>query len=238
MSRDEWRGVALRMEAASRALGLDLVHAFNLADSGWASLGVPPPFGGRRPRALGVLLGNTRALWPTFTRALQSNPSRAQPPHPLDRYVTEGVSELVARATPHETALFFSHVTEPAPFPIARLAERVGLCSLSPSHLAVHPVHGPWLALRAVILVDVDGPDSPVPAPVSPCATCSAPCVAALERALAVSGSPLDSAAIAQNAPAWIAVRDACPVGRASRYDEAQLQYHYSPATSKLTQGS
>jgi len=103
--------------------------------------------------------------------------------------------------------------------------------------LAIHPQHGPWFGLRAVLVAAIEGPPS-TPRPASPCASCSAPCVPALERALAVSGSPLSSAAITRHAAAWIAVRDACPIGRASRYSDAQLDYHYAPAARKLAQGS
>jgi methylmalonic aciduria homocystinuria type C protein len=94
--------------------------------------------------------------------------------------------------------------------------------------LAIHPQHGPWFALRAVASIDVACP--PLPTEVErPCAGCSAPCVPALQRALSASGAPLDSSAVSRHAREWIAVRDACPVGRASRYGLAQLAFHYAP---------
>jgi methylmalonic aciduria homocystinuria type C protein len=32
----------------------------------------------------------------------------------------------------------------------------------------------------------------------------------------------------------WLAVRDACPVGRSSRYPDEQCEYHYRPSRSLL----
>lgn len=220
---------------ASASAGLDIVHPFDLAAWKPELLGAPPPFAAGK---LGILIGNTRRLWPVFTAACRDTPGLAALPHPLDHYVTEQLTRVAAECTRRHAQLILAHVTAPRAFPIQRLAELTGLASLSPSHLAIHPVHGPWFALRAVLSFDVDGPGTPPPAPAHPCASCSAPCVPALERALAVSGSPLSSAAIAEHAREWIAVRDACPLGRASRYDDAQLSYHYAPSSFRLVQGS
>lgn len=233
MSRAEGREIAERIAQACETVGLDVIHPFNVATSRWAELGPGADLSPLRSDALGLVIGNTRKLWPPFVRE-----HRSDVPHPLDRYVTEHVTRIVLEATTLSTRLFFSHVVQPAPFPMQRLAERVGLASLSPSHLAVHPIYGPWFALRAVVVVDVEGPEVAPVALVSPCLTCSAPCVPALERALAISGTPLDAAAVSAHARDWIAVRDACPVGRASRYGDAQLDYHYAPAPQKLAQGS
>ncbi|CAN0351537.1 unnamed protein product [Phaeothamnion confervicola] len=42
---------------------------------------------------------------------------------------------------------------------VQRMAVVAGLCFLDPgTHLCVHPVYGPWLAFRAVLLFDVQGP--------------------------------------------------------------------------------
>lgn len=235
MSRAECHEIVESLRGACESAGLDLVHPFNVAHCDWAAYDSAAL---TRPNALGVLIGNTRALWMPLIRAFRAETTLNQAPNPLDRYVTDRVTNAVQRATARPTRLFFSHVTAPAPFPIQRLAREVGLATLTPSHLALHPLHGLWFALRAVVLVDVDGPESAPAALESPCAACSAPCVTALEHALSVSGPRLDSSAIAAHAHDWIAVRDACPVGRASRYSEAQLDYHYAPAAAKLTQGS
>ena len=50
------------------------------------------------------------------------------------------------------------------------------------------------------------------------------PCVKALDVAMANAPDPR----LASARQAWVAIRDACPVGTASRYSEAQLRYHYT----------
>lgn len=238
MSRAEWQEIVARVAALADSAGLDIVHPFDSAQIDRAALGATPDFELGRPGALGILLGNTRRLWPVFRKACRDRPELARDPHPLDRYVTEQVTQLVLSASPRPLRLIFAHVTKPAPFPIQRLAEQVGLATLSPSHLSIHPTYGPWFALRALVLLEVDGPPGSGAALESPCRACRAPCLSALARARAASGPALDARAIAEHAPLWIAVRDACPVGAASRYGDEQLDYHYRLATEKLAQGS
>ena len=237
MSAPEWQLITTRIASAAGHAGLDLVQPFNVAHY---NAGVPEgerldDLGGSAfSGALGILLGNTRRLWPAFTDAYARDAALVTSAQPLDTYIVTRVTALLADATAARTQLVFAHVTTPQAFPIQRLAERVGLAAVSPSHLVIHPVHGPWLALRAVAVIAVAGPEAAPKAVPRPCLGCQAPCVSALQRALAVSGEPLSSASVAQNAAAWIAVRDACPVGRGSRYGDAQLAYHYAPDRSRL----
>jgi hypothetical protein len=228
VSRAEWQEIALRLEVNCAEVGLDLVHAFDVARYN----AVAPPGGqlqdfGASGR-LGILIGNTRKLWGRFVAALQSDATLGNSENPLDAYVTEKIANIAAQTTPHRHDVILSHVTQPRTFPIQRLAELVGFAAVSPSHLAIHPLHGPWLALRAVVVFDVQGPDQALPEPQRPCSNCSAPCLGALERAVAASGTPLTSTAIADHAAAWIAVREVCPVGKDSRYGDSQLAYHYA----------
>lgn len=225
-----WQSISDRLATSARAAGFDLVQPFGVAHYNGAAPAAERLEDFGQPNALGVLFGNTRQLWPAFTRAYAVEPEISGAPHPLDTYAVSRLSAAVSSATSLRSQLVFSHVTQPRAFPIQRLAEHVGLAALSPSHLAIHPQHGPWLALRAVVVIDVGGPAVAPPPPARPCQTCSAPCMAALERALSVSGKDLSSAVIAAHAAAWIAVRDACPVGPGSRYGENQLLYHYGVA--------
>jgi cyanocobalamin reductase (cyanide-eliminating) / alkylcobalamin dealkylase len=228
-----WQQLVTRVEAGCSAVGLDLVHPFGVgrynavaaADQRLEDFG--------RPDALGILIGNTRELWPAFTRAVRDDAALASSPHPLDTYVTTRVKTLVAEATRQDARFVFAHVTTPRAFPIQRLAESVGLAAVAPCHLAIHPLHGPWFALRAVVVVDASGPSSATCRLERPCDGCSAPCLPALQRALEASGTPLTSAAVAEHASEWIAMRDACPVGRSSRYGAEQLRYHYGPASAR-----
>jgi hypothetical protein len=227
VSQPPWSELAALFEAECRRSGLDLLHPFAVADYN-AHVSEEQrlqDFG--RPRALGLLVGNTRALWPYFDEARSKDPELRLAAHPLDRYVSASIAHAASALRGRRQISYFSHVTLPRPLPIQRLAELTGFAALSPSHLAIHELHGPWLALRAVVVVDIEGPSQSPGAPPRPCQGCPAPCVAALERARAASGPVLDASSIARHAADWIAVRDACPVGGASRYGEDQLRYHY-----------
>lgn len=233
MSAASWQETVERVAALCEAAGFDVVQPF-AAD--WFNAGLPQSerlydFG--RPGALGVLIGNTRALWPAFQHAIAASPALATTAHPLDSYTKRVLWRAASRVAPLASCTYFSHTPPPLAIPIQRLAERIGFAGLSPSRLAVHPSYGPWFALRAVLLLDLEGPGTMPPEPVRPCRGCSEPCVPAFEHALSVS-APISSEAIARHAAEWIAVRDACPLGRPFRYSDAQLAYHYEPARRRL----
>ncbi len=147
----------------------------------------------------GLLIGNTRALWAPFVAA------RRDEPDPLDRYT----ERCVAAAFPGAT-IRYAH--EKPYLPFQQYAVEAGLAALSSTHLAIHPVYGPWFALRALVVQP--GPERlPI---AKPCA-CTEECDRAFSRALA-----------ATDWEAWLAVRDACSTGRAWRYTDEQLRYHYT----------
>lgn len=187
--------------------GFDLVHPF---DAGAAARepGLGLLAGGR----LGVLVGNTRALWPRFTAALAARPELAADPDPLDRYTEEAVGAAFPGAR-----IYYGHRRYGGAFlPLQRLAVATGLGALAPSHLVIHPVHGPWFALRAAILVDAAAP--PARPPIAQPCRCGPACAGALEAALAARGPGAWRA--------WLGVRDACAL-REHRYGEEQIRYHY-----------
>lgn len=237
VSAPAWQEIVERVAASCQPAGFDLVRPF-AAD--WFNAGLPESerlydFG--RPASLGILLGNTRALWPVFQRALHDSASLAAADHPLDNYTKRVLWRAASRVAPLASCTYFAHTPPPLAIPIQRLAELIGFAGLSPSRLAVHPSYGPWFALRAVLLVDIAGPDAAPPEPIRPCFGCSEPCMPRFEHALRVS-TPLDADAIARHAAEWIAVRDACPIGRDFRYGDDQLAYHYQSDRRRLPHGS
>lgn len=170
------------------------------------------------PGAPCLVIGNGRELWPALARARAADPGLRASSHPVDAY-TERVLGAAVGALPTKHVLRFAHTPPPARFAAQRLAHLAGLAHLGPAHLTVHPELGPWHALRAALVLDLDPPGPPpAPAP-DPCTPCDRPCMAALAQAVAHP---------AKGWRGWLAVRDACPVGRAARYDEAQVRYHYS----------
>lgn len=194
------------------AAGFDLAHAFDAAAAAREpGLGLLAGEDGARR---GILVGNTRAMWPRFTAALAA-PALAADPHPLERYTEEAIGAAFPGAR-----VYFGHRRYGGAFlPLQRLAVAAGLGVLAPSHLVIHPIYGPWFALRAVIVAD-GAPPTPPP-PIAPPCRCGAACAEALAAARAAEGPDAWRA--------WLAVRDACTL-RAYRYDEEQIRYHYTRA--------
>lgn len=187
--------------------GFDLAHAFDTAavarDPRFAALA-----GGPR---LGLLIGNTRALWPRFTEAMR-DPALAAERDPLDRYTERSIDAAFPGAR-----IYYGHRRHAGAFvPLQHLAVATGLGALAPSHLVIHPVYGPWFALRAAVVLDGEPPAARRPIP-QPC-QCDASCTAALARAQRSS-----------DWRDWLAARDSCSL-RAWRYSDDQVRFHYATA--------
>lgn len=223
-----WQALAEPIAGRCRSRGLDLVVPFAV---GWYNEAVEPPqrlpdLG--RASALGLLVGNTRALWPTFVAALRQNPARLESEDPLDAYVEDALCQALA-PLPHRWTVRWAHATAPAPIAIQRLAEVAGLAWTAPSRLAVHPGYGPWIALRAAAVLDVDGPPGAPPRLARPCTDCERACGPAFGRAVVETAAQASGASgLGATWATWLAVRDTCPVGRAYRYDDEQIRYHYT----------
>src|SRR5204862_2117912 len=140
--------------------------------------------------------------------------ARRDEPDPLDRYTERAIAD----AFPDAPVVFAHREYDGAFLPFTRLAVATGFAALAPSHLVVHPIYGPWIALRAVIAIAGEPPQrAPIP---QPC-TCDETCRDALAAALPTT-----------DWRAWLAVRDACPL-RSHRYTDEQVEFHYSQAWSR-----
>lgn len=181
-----------------------------------------------RSSTLGVLIGNSRELWPCFLEALRTRSCALDEEHPLDSYVRAAVMRAL-QSLAYRFEVRFAHEPPPRRVAMQRLAQVSGLAYLSPSHLSVHATYGPWVALRAAVMVDVDGPAKPSPEPPNPCGDCERNCIEKFQHAAAADGTTPDGhAAIERHWELWLAVRDACTVGRAYRYSDDQIHYHYT----------
>jgi methylmalonic aciduria homocystinuria type C protein len=201
------------------AAGLDLVAELrvgwynDVAPEGWRL----PDFGDPASRA--IVVGATRALWPAF---------RAGGRGSLEEHVRAAVEEATA-GLPCEVRYAWERA--PRGVAIQRMAEAAGLAFVSPARLAVHPRHGPWISLHAAIVVDEPGPDARPSRPPGLCDGCEERCVPLLRAAVARSGALLHAdpdRALAESWREWLAVRDACPVGREWRYGDEQIRYGYT----------
>jgi methylmalonic aciduria homocystinuria type C protein len=194
--------------------------AFRLAD--WGS-----------PRNLGLVMGNTRALWAKFLAALAADAELARAEQPLDSY-TEQCLKRALLALDLPASVRFAHSVGEERVAMQALAHAAGLAYLSESHLSVHAIYGPWIGLRAAISFGVPGPAGPPPALPHPCGGCGQRCLPAFRRAADALAGQLDSATARTHADLLLAYRDACPTGREHRYGESQLRYHYSGDRSLL----
>lgn len=215
--RQDWSMASERFATACRRGGIDLAVPFRVA---WYNAVVEPQlrlpdFG--RPAALAVIAGHTRRVWPRFVAALAAMPRLRESGNPFDDYAQMVVEEgAAAIAADHE--IRWANRVGPGMVAMQRAAAAAGLAATSPSYLSVHPTFGPWIGLRALVVFDLDGPPAPAPVPSLPCADCATACMPALARAMA---APADWRQ-------WLAVRDACPVGRQHRYGDEQIEYHYT----------
>ena len=84
-----------RFERECLRAGLDLVHAFAVSDYNQAVAAQErvPSFG--RERALAILVGNTRALWASFSAACRRDAALAQAAHPLDEYASSTIERAI-----------------------------------------------------------------------------------------------------------------------------------------------
>jgi len=197
-------GDAVDALATLATAGFDIAHAFDVSvaarQPGLAVLD--------DDHRLGILIGNTRALWPRFTAAMRE-PALAAERDPLERY-TERAIDL---AFP-DARIYYGHRRYGGAFiPLQRLAVVAGLGALAPSQLVIHPIYGPWFALRAVVVIDGEPPPRE---PIAPPCCCGASCSASFERARH-----------SDDWHDWLAVRDSCALQR-WRYSEDQIRYHYT----------
>jgi methylmalonic aciduria homocystinuria type C protein len=193
--------------------GFDLVHPFD-AHAVARLPGLDALVDPQRP--CGWLVGSTRALWPRFLAARRSDPMLAASRHPIEDYVEQACAKI---AGAH--CLFPHRQYEGTFLPFQRLAVAAGFGTLAPTQLVIHPIYGPWFALRAVVLTAGTPVTRRLPAAACDCAD---RCTRAFERAREAQGSWRD----------WLAVRDACCVGREHRYSDDQLEYHYTKCLDVL----
>jgi methylmalonic aciduria homocystinuria type C protein len=215
------------LERRLRPAGIDLVQPLNAA---WYDAAVTAeyrlPDVGRRD-ALALVLASTGAFWAPFLDHLRAEPATLERPDPVDRYVVGVVRDALA-ALPVRHEVRFSHEPPPRRVAMQRLAHLSGLATLTPSMLCVHPIYGPWLALRAAIVLDAPGPAGPPPLPRPACERCAELCTPALARAQASVATTTAGDPVAEHWRLWLAVREACPLGREHRYPEALIRYVYT----------
>lgn len=211
--------------------------------------GVAPPFAEALRllpgcRSVVVVGSGGRALWDDFEQALSEEPTRLTlEDDPLEAHV----QRLVEGADPPEVAAVEGrvwHYAADPQVPMQALALAAGLGARGRLWLVMHPVYGPWLALRAVCLTTEELPRtlSGVSGVDSPCTGCPAPC------APACPGGALKADLDWKRCIAHQAIRGrcfpichsrrACPEGAQHAYSDLQQRYHAQPHTGRAALAS
>jgi hypothetical protein len=201
---------------ALRGTGINLAASCGIeaydrrAPRGYRSVDLMP-----RARGLVVVGSGGGELWGGIRSASERHPAVWEHAHPLDTHVAALLDRAdMALAGARVGSRRFEPRVDEAPshsLDFRALGELTGLGSMGPFGLVIHPVHGPWWALRGAWLVDVEvGEPREHPAP---CAGCHAPCLGSTRPEGILLATAL--------------VRSRCIVGQGSRYTDEQLAYHY-----------
>ncbi len=156
-----------------------------------------------RARSAIVVASGGRSLWDAFSRS----PEFAATADPLDAYTRRVTEAAVAELPDGARALFSFERRGDEYADFVELGRVAGLGAPSRLGLLLHPIYGPWLSLRAIVLtraqweIGAGGPRD-----FDPCRDCPAPCEAA-------GRDP-------------VARRRACVIGPDHAYSEAALAHH------------
>jgi hypothetical protein len=163
----------------------------------WRSAAVLPD-----ARAAIVVASGGRALWDAFSRA----PEFAAAADPLDTYTRSVTEAAAAVLEPGACALFAFERRGGEYADFVELGRLAGLGAPSRLRLLLHPLYGPWMSLRAIVLTRAHWEIGAAgPLGFDPCRDCPAPCEAA--------------------GPEPAARRRACVVGPEHAYSEAALAH-------------
>ncbi|TPX62728.1 hypothetical protein SpCBS45565_g06974 [Spizellomyces sp. 'palustris'] len=223
----------------------------------------PLPTFDRSHSTLAILVYNSKSIWEPFIAYLAQDPasrlegaivhlsriSQGCPSNlpsfkgtsnPLDDFAAKTIESALLNIVPSTTQYLirYPHNTGKEFVHFQRLCHLSGTAYRNPNcFLCVHPIHGPWMALRAVIVLDMDGPspDEAFEEPTNPYPAgdeavrerCSN-----LQQEVDVDAAPI-AVALNRRWHELVEIRDLVGgflgdrVG-IHRYDELQLNYHYS----------
>jgi len=191
---------------------------------------VPPPWRSAQlmPGARGALVvGNAgRALWDRFV----ASPERALERDPLDAYTRRVLGEAARLAEPEAAVAFYADRRDSVYLPLVALARRAGFGTPGRVGVLIHPVYGPWIGVRAALLLAEPVPFRE-PEPYAPCDGCPAPCATACHGAV-IGPRGVDSAACYQvrltnpECALRCDARSACVVGPEHAYSPEQTAHH------------
>lgn len=220
-------------------VGLNVIGAVSAADYD-AGLAPSRQLAQLIPGARGVVvIGNGGgAFWAGFAAQRVAG---AVEPNPLDTYTRAIVQTRLRGWLPAGAQMIFPFDYPAMPISFQRMAELAGLGSRSLLGVLVHPEFGPWMALRAAIVLPSDLSAPRPAAGFDPCPTC-------VERACMASCPTGAVTAAGWDIPRCAAYRARdddpcggrcharfdCVIGRAHRYPDAASAHHQTAVRAAL----
>ncbi len=196
-----------------------------------------------------VVIGNGGgAFWAGFrddTDDLQEYSHPQGRAHPLDDYTVEVIEKsltplLQASGATYQYVYPFRFGTQPVSF--MHLAQASGLAGPSILGIVIHPTYGPWMALRAAVLIDQQLSSPPSAQGFDPCPSCTErSCVKAcpanvvsVEKGWDIPGCIQHRVNVPDDCVAYCHARYECVYGRQHRYPLDELQYHQAQSLATM----
>lgn len=183
-----------------------------------------------------MLIGNAgHAMWPFFSQSSEYSDGQKDP---MNRWTKRIVSE-----TMRDVVCEIRHPFDEPYWPFQRIACEAMNIQPSPLGILIHPDYGLWHAFRAIIIVnqnsslalDIENMIHQVQKSFHPCDTCiQKPCLTSCPVS-AFDGTGLDRSGCfthldSNSEPDCMTIgcgaRNACPVGAAYKYENAQIEFH------------
>lgn len=194
-----------------------------------------------------VVIGNGgEGFWTHFRRYYEARPGYLQEhTHPLDDYTVETIESTLTPILEQSGVRYrylypFRFWAEPVSF--MHLAQAAGLAGPSILGVVIHPLYGPWIALRAAVLIDQELSLPPAAPGFDPCPTCSErACLSAcparavsLEKGWDIPACVRHRLQVQSDCVDRCHARYQCVYGREHRYPPDELQYHQQRSFAEM----
>lgn len=175
-------------------------------------------------------------LWQHFSKWRESQPANLQ--HPLDTYTKNTLEELKNLLAERNiaAATIYPFFQEKVWFNFQNLAAALRITRPSPLGLHLHPIFGPWVSFRGLLLLDQPWENTLKPATVDdfdPCPTCAKPCISTCPaQAVTLGGTDITKCYTYRLTPASrcedrCLAREACPIGKSHQFPREAIAFHY-----------
>ncbi len=233
------KGVLELVRRQAAPYGLNLIAGIPAARYAATGAAAESSVRAAHPRARSIIvLGNGGGgLWRALNAHPTAHPGWWQRQHPLDDFTREVVERMLLPALSGdglEAVAAYPFLDQPCAFNFLELGRLAGLGAPSILGVLVHPVYGPWIAFRAIILLDADLDSLGEAAGFDPCPSCTVrSCIPACPVGAVSAASGWDVPRCARHRVEVEAdcadrchARVGCVLGPEHRYPDEELAYH------------